>query len=63
MTIGAVTFGPSTATSLPLGKVMLSQTALSVKCGLGHNMVKIAPVRYECKECGFTVIVLLGGKS
>ena len=49
---------PASSTSIPI-----SFTALTVQCGLGHEMVQLAPVRYECKQCGFTVVILCGGKS
>ncbi len=50
MTTGTVM--PDIGTIFPIG-----QTALLVKCGLGHEMVQVAPVRYECRECGFTVVI------
>lgn len=40
----------------------VASTALSVECGLGHSMTKVAPMRYECRECGFTVVVFEGKK-
>ena len=40
-----------------------SSTAISVECGLGHSMTKVAPMRYECAECGFTVVIFEGKKQ